>query len=282
MNEYVITYQIHNHYPEVVTEGIFDFMVMPCNDDSQVVTEVNFLNSLNEMVFQYKNVYGFDVTRLRTDKKFDNMDFTAKVKVRKRNAISDHTKLTASPDEDDMLSNYDFKLDNHLYLTKTPYTQITNGHRKMILEREKGMPVSTFLHELMDHIQTLIQFEKGVTTVKTTADQALDLKKGCCQDFTHIFLAMCRNNGIPARYVSGYLTNPTGNHDREQMHSWVEALIPGYGWVGYDAANGCKTDINYIKVSHGVDYRDCAPLKGVIKTNSLDQSTDHTVTISIQ
>ncbi|MCU0415638.1 MAG: transglutaminase family protein [Cytophagaceae bacterium] len=282
MNEYVITYQAQNHYPEVVTEGIFDFMVLPCNDDSQVVTATEFSNSLEEQAFQFKNVYGFDVTRLRTDKKFDALDFSVKIKVRKRNAISNHTKLTASPDEDDMLSQPDFQLDHHLYLTKTTYTNITNGHRSLIPIKEKGMPISTFIHELMDHIQDLVQYQKGVTTVQTTADQVLDIKGGVCQDFTHVFLAMCRYNGIPARYVSGYLNNPHGNHDDESMHAWLEALIPGYGWVGYDAANRCKTDINYIKVAHGVDYRDCAPLKGVIKTNSLDQKTEHNVTITIQ
>lgn len=51
------------------------------------------------------------------------------------------------------------------------------------------------------------------------------------------------------------------------MHAWVEAYVPGMGWIGFDPTNNILVNEYYIKVSHGADYADCSPLKGVLRTN---------------
>jgi hypothetical protein len=283
MKEFLITYQAKNIYPESVTEGVYDFMVLPCNDESQFLIDAQIDNSLGESVFNFRNMYGFDVTRLRTDKKFKELDFTVNIKVRKRNAIVNHNIYTASPDENLMLDNFEFKLDNHLYLSFSKFTQLNKETEQLLLVREPHMNISFYLDELMTYLNSIVHYEKNATDVYTTSNEVLLLKKGVCQDFTHVFITMCRYNNIPARYVSGYLyTNNANNHKEYMMHAWAEALIPGFGWVGYDASNKSKTDINYIKVAHGVDYTDCTPIKGILKTNSITHNTQHSVSVSMQ
>jgi transglutaminase-like putative cysteine protease len=77
-------------------------------------------------------------------------------------------------------------------------------------------------------------------------------------------LALCRRIGIPARYVSGYLETGAGLIlGSDASHAWIEAYLPGSGWVGFDPTNGTLVGQTYVKVGHGRDYDDVPPVKGL-------------------
>jgi transglutaminase-like putative cysteine protease len=107
-----------------------------------------------------------------------------------------------------------------------------------------------------------MRYTADVTGVKTTAQEALVLGKGVCQDYAHIMLALCRLCGIPARYVSGHLLGEGGTH------AWVEAVLPDPGQPGQFLAHGFDPTHNrrpghtYITIAVGRDYRDVAPTSG--------------------
>jgi transglutaminase-like putative cysteine protease len=63
------------------------------------------------------------------------------------------------------------------------------------------------------------------------------------------------------------------------MHAWAEAFVPEAGWTGFDPTNDLLAGDNHIKVAHGKDYQDCAPLKGVIFAPGENQ-TKHSVEVS--
>jgi transglutaminase-like putative cysteine protease len=92
---------------------------------------------------------------------------------------------------------------------------------------------------------------------------------------------MARQNGIPTRYVSGYLNQEHGLLGDSQMHAWAEAYIPFVGWKGFDPTNNILANTNHIKVCHGKDYNDCSPLRGVIYSNG-QNVTSHTVLVQSQ
>jgi transglutaminase-like putative cysteine protease len=107
-----------------------------------------------------------------------------------------------------------------------------------------------------------MQYKSGVTTVATTAAEALKLRQGLCQDYSHIMLAICRLAGIPARYVSGHLLGEGGSH------AWVEALLPSPAQAGkleavaFDPTNHCRAGLRHITVAVGRDYYDVSPTSG--------------------
>ncbi len=112
-----------------------------------------------------------------------------------------------------------------------------------------------------------IQYQPGSTEVNSTIEDCLKLRSGVCQDFTHILLAIGRNWGIPARYVSGYLhLFPDSKQviTENASHAWGEFYIPELGWIGIDATNDTIVDSRYVRVSKGRDYNDVAPTRGVI------------------
>ena len=55
-----------------------------------------------------------------------------------------------------------------------------------------------------------ITYEYGVTSVTTTAAEALAVGRGVCQDYAHVMLALCHLLRLPARYVSGHLLGQGG------------------------------------------------------------------------
>jgi len=119
------------------------------------------------------------------------------------------------------------------------------------------------LHELMERVRKRIAYKTGVSTVDTTAIEALARGAGVAQDTAHVFIAACRCLGVPARYVSGYLRNDDAELQvGRTSHSWAEAWVPGLDWVGFDPANGMSPRGDSLRVAIGLDYHDAAPVSG--------------------
>jgi transglutaminase-like putative cysteine protease len=112
---------------------------------------------------------------------------------------------------------------------------------------------------ICDAVHSAITYAYGVTSVQTTAAEALAVGRGVCQDFAHVMLALCHLVEMPARYVSGHLLGEGGTH------AWVEVVIPqahGAVAVALDPCNGRRADSRYVTVATGRDYSDVAPTSG--------------------
>ena len=101
--------------------------------------------------------------------------------------------------------------------------------------------------------------------------RVFELRRGVCQDFSHVMIAGLRGIGIPAAYVSGFLrTIPPPGEERlagaDAMHAWVRAWCGNEaGWVGYDPTNDIFAGENHIVVAIGRDYQDVAPIAGILQ-----------------
>lgn len=126
-------------------------------------------------------------------------------------------------------------------------------------------PLSVLLN-LNSNLYHGIQYVPNSTRVDSPIDDALRDRKGVCQDFAHIFIALVRQLGIPCRYVSGYL-----HHSQEDLsadgasHAWAEAWLPDRGWIGFDPTNHLLAGQRHIRVAYGRDYADVPPSRGVFK-----------------
>ena len=126
-------------------------------------------------------------------------------------------------------------------------------------------------------------YDGDATTVATKAVDAFDLKRGVCQDFSHVMIAGLRGLGIPAGYVSGFLrTLPPPGKERlegaDAMHAWVAVWCGrDAGWQEFDPTNDMRAGNEHIVVGYGRDYSDVAPIVGVLKTTGKqagEQSVD--------
>jgi transglutaminase-like putative cysteine protease len=118
------------------------------------------------------------------------------------------------------------------------------------------------VHDLLGRLHDVIAYDAVPTHVATTAAEAFALKRGVCQDLTHVFIAAARSLGIPARYIGGHFHRGDGVIDQEAGHAWAEVFVSDLGWVAFDAANGiCATDA-HVRVAVGLDYLGAAPVRG--------------------
>lgn len=85
-------------------------------------------------------------------------------------------------------------------------------------------------------------------------DQFLfDTKLGYCDNFSSSMVVMLRTVGIPARWVKGFAPGEAvQNADNQRVyhitnneaHSWVEAYMPGIGWMPFEPTIGFDTPTN--------------------------------------
>jgi transglutaminase-like putative cysteine protease len=151
-----------------------------------------------------------------------------------------------------------------LYLRETPLTQPDPAIVEFAqTTRAAGDRDSlVLLHDLMVALNREIAFDTDPTHAATTAAQAFTLRRGVCQDITHIFVAAARALGVPARYIGGHFHRADGVTTQEAGHAWAEAYVENLGWVGFDPTNGICTTESHVRVAVGLDYLGAAPVRG--------------------
>jgi transglutaminase-like putative cysteine protease len=121
----------------------------------------------------------------------------------------------------------------------------------------------------MARIHEDFTYETASTDIHTPVLEALEQRKGVCQDFAHLQIACLRSIGLAVRYVSGYLlTRPAPGQPKligaDASHAWVSVYLGDYGWLDYDPTNNLVPGCEHITLAWGCDYEDVAPVTGVV------------------
>ena len=102
--------------------------------------------------------------------------------------------------------------------------------------------------------------------------ETLALGSGSCRDFALLMMEASRRLGIATRFVSGYLYDPaldaTDDDDTSSVvgagftHAWMQAYLPGAGWVPFDPTNNLLGGTQLIRVGVARDPGQAAPISG--------------------
>lgn len=149
-----------------------------------------------------------------------------------------------------------------LFRRPTPLTRAGPRLRALASASGRGGNDLDDLHRLADHVRDQVPYDTGQSSAELSAEQVLEAGHGVCQDHAHVFIALARHLGFPARYVSGYL-KMDGQTDQDASHAWAEAHVDDLGWVGFDVSNGISPDARYVRVATGLDYLGAAPVSGL-------------------
>lgn len=154
------------------------------------------------------------------------------------------------------------KLNPRIFLRDSALVQTDEAMREFaapFANAVKSRPLFA-LTDLMHSVLDVMPYKKGVTEVDFSAPKSFAAKAGVCQDHTHVYLALCRSLGIPARYVSGYVY--TENRAHVASHAWAEVWMANR-WQSFDVSNARQAGEQHIKLSIGLDYLDACPVRGV-------------------
>jgi transglutaminase-like putative cysteine protease len=152
----------------------------------------------------------------------------------------------------------------------------------------RATTVHGIVRDLGERFHRDFRYDRKSTEVETTPRRAFDLKRGVCQDFSHMMIAGLRGIGIPAAYVSGYLrTTPPPGAERlegaDAMHAWVRAWCGAeMGWVGYDPTNATFAGEGHIVVAVGRDYQDVTPIAGMLRTSGRQRTSQKVDVVPVE
>lgn len=130
-------------------------------------------------------------------------------------------------------------------------------------------PIVDAVNALSHEIFEAYVFDATATDWATPIDTVLEQRRGVCQDFAHLAVAVLRNVGLPAAYMSGYIETeaPPGevkSIGADASHAWCSTWIPDYGWIDFDPTNDQLPPERHVTVGWGRDYADVAPVRGVV------------------
>jgi transglutaminase-like putative cysteine protease len=120
-----------------------------------------------------------------------------------------------------------------------------------------------------------------------TPIETLQRRQGTCRDYAQLMIEAVRALGFAARFVSGYVYNPTATERRTgggSTHAWVRVYLPGSGWVEFDPTNGIIGNRGLLRVAIARDLYQAVPISGtwtgfpgsfVDMSVSVDISVDH-------
>lgn len=142
--------------------------------------------------------------------------------------------------------------------------------------RQPGQTLLQLAEQLNQYIFANFIYTPGFSTVVTPLSEVMKYRRGVCQDFALLAISCLRANGIPARYVSGYLeTQPLPGQPRLQgadaSHAWFAVFDPELGWVDFDPTNNLLPCQQHLTIAFGRDYADVVPLKGLVQGSGSHQ-----------
>lgn len=268
MGFFVIRHATVIHYSAPVSEAVMEVRLQPRTEGPQ--RRLSFELELNPTarVFSYRDAMGNGVHHFNIPAAHDyqRLDVEATVEIGRVPAVPDMLPGRAWEDLDAQVESHEalrMRMPSHFAHT-TPALEAFAGE---IGAKRRDDPLS-LLHDITAKIAERLEYAPRTTRVDSPIDEALSKRSGVCQDFAHIFIALCRRIGIPARYVSGYLYHRADYHDRsdpDATHAWAEAWLPDLGWVGFDPTNNLVAGERHIRVAVGRDYADVTPTRGVYK-----------------
>lgn len=240
MNRLVMRQTLRYDYPSPIHSLDHHLKVLPpaCHGD-QVRTESSLeVRGAGAEVTESVDAFGNVAVRVRAAQVQASVEFVVRVSVERHDGAG-----APAPDRRRMLAPSE--------LTE-PDGALHRAARGL---RESGDAGLGLAQRINAWVAAHMHYRHDVTTVHTTAAEALALGAGVCQDYAHVMLALCRLSGLPARYVSGHMVGEGGSH------AWVEVLLPS-ATVAFDPTNDRVAGPSYLTVAVGRDYADVAPTHG--------------------
>jgi transglutaminase-like putative cysteine protease len=266
--QYLVRHLTRFTYPKAVSESVMELRMQPLTDGRQRLLRFDVSTNPRARLFAYRDHLGNAVHYFDIPGHHTRLDITAEavVDILLGNEVPEELSVEtwqAIDAEAATGASADWLAPSR-FACETPTLKAFAESIQLARDND---PISV-LRRLTKTLYDSFAYEPRTTRVDSPIDHALEARAGVCQDFAHIMTSLVRGLGIPCRYVSGYLAPRESGHDRSlenATHAWVEALLPGLGWIGFDPTNNTLARERHIVVAVGRDYGDVPPTRGVFK-----------------
>ncbi|GAC1388958.1 MAG: transglutaminase family protein [Ktedonobacteraceae bacterium] len=268
---YSIRHITRFRYSAPISESIMEVRIQPRTEGTQHCLDFRLMTSPRARILDYRGEQGNKVHHFDVPNRHTQLTISAHSLVELVPPLEPPETLPMSAWEElDALTAHDEYWDTLMPSHFASPTELLYALAQELHVQRRDDPL-TVLRYINTGLHNSIDYSPKNTNVDSPIDDALRVRQGVCQDFAHIMITMVRTLGIPCRYVSGYLFQQSGYRDRSSesaTHAWVEAMLPGLGWIGFDPTNDTLAGGRHIRVAVGRDYADVPPTRGVFRGNA--------------
>jgi transglutaminase-like putative cysteine protease len=264
--DYTVSHVTRFDYAGPVYESVMEVRLAPRTDQGQAVQRFELTTSPSTSIFEYLDPLGNLVHHFGIVAPHDRLVVSAQMHVRTPAARALPDRI--DPGAWDVLKGV--RADGSMwdFFEPSPRVPLSPAVAAFAdrLDVDDADPLSCY-RGIVRAIHAALTYAPDATTVDTPLEAALEARRGVCQDFAHITLAVARARGLPCRYVSGYLAPAAGPKGAEDLmtHAWIEAWLPGLEWVPLDPTHDTPAGDRHIRLAVGRDYGDAAPTRGVFR-----------------
>ncbi len=260
MRRYRIVHATTFSYPEPVRSSHNELRMTPLSEERQTTLENRLRIRPMTWSHVYRDYFGTAVTVVESNQPHDRLEIEATSTVERPGLTSPTESITWGDVADARLRDLFSE-----WLMGTARTEPGDGILGLAESVRAARRPREAAEDVAARIRAAMAYERGVTGVHSSGEQAWQAGRGVCQDFAHIAVAALRHVGIPARYVSGYLMPQSGaevgESARGESHAWFEFWDGA--WSALDPTNGTTVGTEHVVVARGREYQDVPPLKGL-------------------
>lgn len=262
-----ITHHTAYRYDRPVSLGPHRLMIRPRDGH-----DLRVLDSAISITPDARLRWGFDtfgnsIGRATFSDPSDTLEIISKLLIRR------YPLDTVLRSEDQGHTPYPFEYDEHDRIDLQPLLPMENPHEHQILQDwlasrfvDRPDDALAFLQSLSDTIHASLEYSRRDEVGTQTAAETIEKGRGTCRDFALIFMEAARSLGFAARFVTGYLYDPTGDGNgvvgSGATHAWAEIFLPHTGWVEFDPTNRIVAGVSLIRVAVTRTAAQASPITG--------------------
>jgi transglutaminase-like putative cysteine protease len=273
---YSISHKTRLDYSKSISESVMEVRAMPRTDDRQVLRQFDITVTPSSRANHHTDWLGNTVHQFSVTGIHDHVDITSKCIVETRvcgHTLADYVAPLEGLIKDHRSWDY---LQHEGPVVDDPALPALGSR----LGLDKVTRVGEAIGIVLERMRDVITYRRGLTDSSSTVSDVLAAGNGVCQDFAHLSLALLRRVGVPCRYVSGYLHRADATE--LETHAWVEAFVPGVGWVAFDPTHGTLATEQYVTVAVGRSYADVPPNRGVYRGDARESIAVSVVIEAVQ
>ncbi len=269
---YAIRHVTRFSYESPVAESVMELRMQPRSEGTQRCLQFALSVQPRVRLFAYRDVLGNWVHHFDIPRRHAQLAVTARSVVHVASSTPMPRALDAAAwaivDEWAARGEYwDFRQPSQFAVWSAPLVAYANA---IGLNDARALDPVAAVRRAMTAMHRDLEYAPNATRVDSPIDEALAARRGVCQDFAHVLLAMLRRLDLPCRYVSGYIAPSAADADlgvtaAAATHAWIEVLLPEQGWVGFDPTHNLEAGVRHVRVAVGRDYADVPPTRGVFK-----------------